>query len=536
MTFLIFLTMPLNTSKNFKTSPKLPKPSVILYFPTPFPYHRPWKGVPLALLAISRILDKERYTVKIYAPFLQNNSIKEIIKYTKQNKVVCLGVSAMTGFQIYDGLKISKQFKKVFSKIPIIWGGWHPSILPIQTVKNKFIDIVVRGQGDKTFPRLVHALEKKQNLKSINGLTYKYKNKIITTPDSTPVKLDDMPPLPYHLINIDKCLWGTEYGVKTLPYISSYGCPHRCGFCVEEVVNKRHWTALSAQNIFKEWKTLIKKYKVDSIAVYDSNFFVNEKRVSDLCKLLVKYKLNIKWGNANGRVRQLSQFKPETWKLMKKTGCAMILTGAESGNQKALDLISKDMNAEEIITFTKLCHKYKIKILYSFLVGLPWSKNSSENKIFVADEYKSTLSLIDKLLKISTTNRYTYYVFLPYPGAPMFHRAVSFGYIAPKTLVGWSNYLMSPEDAFQSVLRQKWITPKQATMTAMLTQYIFGLMDLDSINMLSQRINSKIGKFIFKFTYKITLIIVKLRWKYKYFDLPLDYWLFTQVHKYARLI
>jgi len=95
---------------------------------------------------------------------------------------------------------------------------------------------------------------------------------------------------------------------------------------------------------------------------------------------------------------------------------------------------------------------------------------------------------------------------------------------------------MSPEDAFQSVLRQKWITPKQATMTAMLTQYIFGLMDLDSINMLSQRINSKIGKFIFKFTYKITLIIVKLRWKYKYFDLPLDYWLFTQVHKYARLI
>lgn len=528
--------MPSNTSKNSKISLNQNKSSVVLYFPTPFPYHRPWKGVPLALLAISRILDKEGYKIKIFAPFLQKNPIKEIIKYTKQNNVICIGISAMTGFQIHDGLKISKSFKKQFPKIPVVWGGWHPSILPEQTIKNKNIDMIVRGQGDETFPNLVHALENNSDLNKINGLTYKNTNKIISNPDSPPVKLDNLPPIPYHLVDISKCLFGTEYGKKTLPYISSYGCPHRCGFCVEEVVNKRHWTSLSANNIFLEWQALIKKYNVDSFAVYDSNFFVNEDRVNQLCKLLVENKIKIKWGNANGRVRQLSQFKPETWQLMKKTGCAMILTGAESGNQKALDLISKDMNADEIITFTKLCHKYKIKILYSFLVGLPWSKNPKENKEFVGNEYKSTLSLIDKLLKVSTKNRYTYYVFLPYPGAPLFTRAVNFGYKAPQSLTGWSNYLMSPEDAFQSVLRQKWITPKQATMTAMLTQYIFGLMDLDSMKILSNRINSKIGKIIFTLTYKIALVIVKLRWKYKYFDYPIDYWLFTQVHKYAGLI
>jgi radical SAM superfamily enzyme YgiQ (UPF0313 family) len=528
--------MPLNKLINSRIFQKTSKPSVLLYFPTPFPYHRPWKGVPLALLTISRILDKEGYDIKIFARFLQKNPLKDLLKYAKTHQVICLGVSAMTGFQIHDGLKISRTFKNKFNKVPIVWGGWHPSILPIETVKNKNINIVVRGQGDETFPKLVHALENKKSLNDILGITYKKGKKVISNPDSPPVKLDELPPIPYHLVDVSKCLFGTEYGLQTMPYMSSYGCPHRCGFCVEEVVNKRHWTALSAKNIFKEWQNIIKTYKVDSIAVYDSNFFVDEKRVNELCKLLVKHKVKIKWGNANGRVRQLSMYQPETWSLMKKTGCAMILTGAESGNQKALDLISKDMNAEEIVKFTKLCHKYKIKILYSFLVGLPWSKDPQENKEFVGNEYKSTLSLIDRLLKISTNNRYTYYVFLPYPGAPMFNRAISFGYKSPTSLTGWSTYLMSPEDAFQSVLRQKWITPKQAMETAMLTQYIFGLMDKDTIKVLETRVSSKLGKIIFKISYKLGLSMAMIRWKYKYFDFPIDYWIFTQVHKYAGLI
>jgi radical SAM superfamily enzyme YgiQ (UPF0313 family) len=507
---------------------------VLLFFPTPFPYHRPWKGVPLALLAISRQLTQENYDIKIFSRFLHDNVEAEILKSGKDS--ICLGISAMTGFQIHDGLKIAKLFKEKYPQIPIVWGGWHPSILPLQTLKNKYVDIVVRGQGDITFTELVHALENHTSLSDILGISYKHKGKYVTNPDRPPVNLNVLPPIPYHLLDLDKCLFGTEYGAKTLPYISSYGCPHRCGFCVEEIVNKRHWTALNAQNIFKEWQYLIKKYQIDSFAVYDSNFFVNESRVNDLCRLLKSHKLNIKWGNANGRVRQLSMYKPDTWQLMSDTGCAMILTGAESGNQKALDFISKDMNVEEIHTFTRLCHQYKIKILFSFLVGLPWSKNVKENKQFVDSEYRSTLSLIRSLIKISPNNRFTYYVFLPYPGAPLYRRAIQLGYKPPTSLTRWSDYLMSPEDAFNTVLRQKWITPTQARLTAILTQYIFGLLDTDTYDMLLIRVKGNLNKLIFKTAYKIGLLLVNLRWKYQFFGFPIDYWVFTQVHKYGGLI
>ena len=406
----------------------------------------------------------------------------------------------------------------------------------MQTVKNHYVDIVVRGAGDIVFPNLVKALHQKQDLKNIKGITYKIGQKIITNPEADPVDLSLLPPLPYHLVDIKKCSLNTEYGATTIPYISSYGCPHRCAFCVEEIVNKRRWRAVPANIVLKEWQNLITKYHADSIAIYDSNFFVDEKRVVQICRGLINKKLKIKWGNANGRAGQLSRYQESTWKLMEKTGCSMILTGAESGSQSALDFISKDMNVDELIKFTQKCAQHHIKILYSFLVGLPWSKNPTENNKFVAQEYSSTLTLIDKLLKISNRNRYTYYIFLPYPGASLFNRAVSLGLNYPKSLNAWSNYLMSPEDAFHETLKQKWISRQDARLTAMLTQYIFGIMDRDTYDMLYPRLKSTLGRLSFKIAYFGALFLVTLRWKYKFFKYPIDYWVFSLVHRYAGIL
>lgn len=507
---------------------------VLLYFPSPLPYERNWHGVPLALLAISRILDKKKYKINIYARHLQEKYIEELL--ANGNNAICLGISAMTGFQIQDGLKVAKLFKKKYPQIPIVWGGWHPSILPQQTIKSPYVDIVAVGPGDFTFPELVETLYQGKDLKNVKGIIYKNKNKIITNPERGAADLSTLPPLPYHLIDVEKCLQNTEYGSRTIPYISSYGCPHRCAFCVEEIVNKRHWQAVPSKIVLKEWQNLIKKYHIDSVAVYDSNFFVDEKRVTEICQGMINKKIRLKWGNANGRAGQLSRYQEKTWNLMEKTGCTMILTGAESGSQPALDFISKDMNVDELVKFTEKCNQHHIKILYSFLVGLPWSKDPQENNKFVAEEYRATLSLIDKLLKICNRNRYTYYIFLPYPGAALSNRAVSLGLKFPKSLNGWSNYLMSPEDAFHETLKQKWISPHDAKLTAMLTQYIFGIMDRDTYDMLYPRIKSFLGQIAFKIGYYFALLLVKIRWKLKFFDLQFDYWIFSLVHRYGGIL
>ncbi len=507
---------------------------VVLFFPAPFPYNRPWKGVPLSLLSLSRFLVNQDYEVKIISRFLNENPEKEALDQLKDG--LCLGITAMTGFQIYDGLKIAKIIKNKYPQIPIVWGGWHPSLLPQQTLENKYVDIVVKGQGDWTFPEIISCLENKQDLGKIAGIGYKKKSKLIFTQERPQGNINDLPSLPYDLVEIEKCLIETEYGQRTLPYISSYGCPFHCGFCVEQVINKGHWSGLNAQRVVNEWEELKNKYQIDSISIYDSNFFVDKKRVEEICQNIIKKKLNLKWGNANGRIPQLVEYEPKIWQLMQKSGCRMILVGAESGSQKALDLINKQMKVEQTIKLTKLCKKYHIKVLYSFLVGLPWSKNFEENKKMVNEEHQKTLNLIDQLLTISDKNRFTYYLFLPYPGAPLFKRAVDFGLKVPQSLTGWSNYLLSPEDGLNLAIKQKWVSLKQAKQVAMLTQYIFGLLDFSYYSVLFSRVKGKFKKFLFLTTYQIGRKLALFRWKFKFFNLPIDYWVFSLIYKYGGLI
>jgi len=95
---------------------------------------------------------------------------------------------------------------------------------------------------------------------------------------------------------------------------------------------------------------------------------------------------------------------------------------------------------------------------------------------------------------------------------------------------------MSPENAFKETLKQKWISHHDARLTAMLTQYIFGLMDYDTFDMLYPRIKSPFNKIIFNISYTLALQLVKIRWRYKYFDLPLDYWLFSLIHRYGGIL
>ena len=224
---------------------------IVLVRPLVFSKTRPYYGAPLALLAISRILATQGYTIKIIDPISHKNYKNAVIKESKN--AICLGISSLTGYSIYDGLQIAIAVKKKYPHLPIVWGGWHPSILPLETIKDSNVDIVVKGQGERTFTELVHALEHKKSLKNILGIVYKTKNgKIVNNPERPIEPLDNFPPIPYHLINAEKFIVPQEYGQRSLLYYTSYGCPHRCLFCVEQIVNHRRWMGLSPERAAEE--------------------------------------------------------------------------------------------------------------------------------------------------------------------------------------------------------------------------------------------------------------------------------------------
>lgn len=497
-----------------KSKKKEKRLKIVLYYPRAYSATRPAISTPLPLLAISKFLWKD-HDIVIISEILHKKPLNELLKHCKD--AFCLGISAMTGYQIKDSLMVSKLIKEKYPELPIIWGGWHASLDPVNTIESPYVDIIVRGQGERTFFELINAMRDSKPLDNIRGLSFKKNGKIIHNPARISEDINNFPSTPYHLIDVEKCLYSTEYGNRTINYISSYGCPFGCKFCADEAVNKRKWTGLTAKKMVDEIEVFIKNYDIDSVAIHDSNFFVDPKRVKEFCKEILKRKLNIKWGNVNGRTRQLLDLGDETWDLLEKSGCSMILVGAESGYQEALDYIDKKIRVEDTLELAELCHRRNIKVLFSMLLGLPWEKKTEEQ---VKKEFYYTFKLIDQVLSVDRRFRILLSMYTPYPGSQMYHQSLKMGLEVPDSLEGWSNFQLDEHNT-------PWTSKRQSELVKRLTRYIFFFMDKDSYSWISVRINNRFARELFRLSFKLFESIAVFRWKYKFFHFPFDYEIYS---------
>jgi len=263
----------------------------VLYSPRPWGPHRPAQGAPLPLLAISSLLEQVEHDSIIVSSNLFEKPDEKVLESC--DNATCLGITAMTGYQITDGLKIAGLVKEKYPDLPVVWGGRHPTLESDGTIKSLYVDILVRGQGERTFAELVGALAGKKSLADIEGISYKSNGEILHNPDRPLEDVNNFPRMPYDLIDVEKTLYSNAYSSRVLNYVSSYGCPFRCGFCSEQTVWKRQWLAVGAERLADEIERLVKDYGVDTIAFSDSEFFIDKERVRLFCQEIIRRKLNI---------------------------------------------------------------------------------------------------------------------------------------------------------------------------------------------------------------------------------------------------
>lgn len=501
---------------------------IVLYNPRSDPTLRTTEA-PLSLLTIAAIPHQWGFEIKIITWDSVKDPVAKIL--AEGPHALCLGISAMTGYQITDGLKVAQKFKEKYPHIPIVWGGYHPSLLPLQTIAHPCVDIVVKGQGERTFSELVEAWQKGSSLADIAGLVYKKEGRFIDNPDRPSEDINNFPPFPYELLNIKKYVWShNDLGSRTISYMSSYGCPHQCGFCCIQKITKRRWFGLSAERVLDDIESLISNYGINGIAFAEANFFVDEKRVRQICQGIVKRGLKIRWGDANGQTKQLANYSDETWRLMYASGCRSILAGAESGDQESLDFINKNMSVEDNLRFAEKCRQYNIRIIYSCLAGLPW-KNLKRKEIIrrIDKEIWATIGMIDKLLPLDKRNRFLFFVYLPYPGTTLYQEALRLGFRPPDNLADWGNFNFYARHT-------PWIARRQERLITMLSSYVFLFINPD-IDLIPEAISAnKMIRLLVKLLIKVLKSICKLRWKYKYFRFSIDHWLYWFIRKRQKYI
>ncbi len=384
--------------------------------------------MPLALLAIGSVLDNEKYEVIIIDGRIEENPIELIKKYL--NTSICFGVTALTGNPIKDALNITNAVKEIKPNLPVIWGGWHTSLFPEQTLEDaKNIDITVQGQGEETFKELVEVISNKQSLSSVKGICYRNEeNEIIKNPPRTIVAMDSFSDVNYDLIDVEK--YFEKKGRRQLDYISSTGCHFRCSFCADPFVYERKWTAISAHIMVDKLQSLQKKYHFTDVNLQDETYFTFRNRVVEIAQQIIDKKLKFTWA-ATMRADQGSRLSDADFEICVKSGLRRLLIGVESGSQEMMDWLKKDIKMEQVYLCAERCKKHNISVIFPFIVGFP---EESEKSI------KATVNMVKELNQMHTSFSTPIFYFKPYPGSSITEEVVKNGYKLPKTIYQWSDF------------------------------------------------------------------------------------------------
>ncbi len=399
------------------------KTKVLLYNPKAVFF-----DMPLALLAIGSALDQKKFEVIIVDGRIEKDPFKILSEHI--DDALCLGITVLTGSPIKDAMDITNKTKLKRSDLPIIWGGWHTSLFPEETLRDEAnIDITVQGQGEQTFIELVDAFHDQQPLIGIKGICYRNdKNEIIKNPPRPIIPMDEFANVNYGLIDVEP--YFEKKGNRQLDYISSTGCYFRCSFCADPFVYNRKWTAISPEVMVNKLKELHKTYKFTDLNLQDETYFTYRDRVIEISELIIDRSLNFSWA-ATMRADQGSRMSEDDFKTCVRSGLRRLLIGVESGSQEMMDWLKKDIKLEQVYRCAQLCSDLNIAAIFPFIVGFPdESQKSIDETVKVSRELNS--------MHHNFTTPIFY--FKPYPGTEITKDVITNGYQLPQTTKEWSDF------------------------------------------------------------------------------------------------
>ena len=358
-------------------------------------------GLPLGILYLAAVLEKESKDVKIFDSITCTNKlitkdignnmirlgaswerIEEEIRKTEPN---IIGVSNHFSSQIDNAIRVARIAKKVNSRIIAVVGGPHASCMPEDFLKEECIDFIVMGEGEYAFLELVKRLEKNERIDNIGNLAFRKKGRNIINPVKAIENLDELPFPAYHLtnmenyFNISKDLGRVAVGAvndRKISVITSRGCPYNCCFCSIHCHMGRKWRAHSSEYVIRHIQYLVAKLRINHISFEDDNLVLDTKRLEEILDGIEKNKIKIAWDTPNGI--RADRVNLNLLGRMKKAGCSSIKIGIESGDQHVLDnIVGKNLKLKDVIDVADACKKLDIPLTGFFIIGYPEEKKEN---------------------------------------------------------------------------------------------------------------------------------------------------------------
>ena len=464
--------------------------------------------LPLSALALGTVATEKGYDVTVIDTRVGEDYERRIRKI--EEAPLCFGISCIVGYQVTEGSRIARLIRERFPDTPIVWGGWFPTMLPEVTVKSPLVDVVVKGQGEFAFLELLDCIRQSKPFSEVAGITYMEDGEIVNTPDRSLEDPTTFPALKYDLVDL-----GEYNSVRqgSINYQTSRGCPFRCKFCCTPKLYGHYWKGLDPKRILDELEAIVSKYKISHVEFIDDNFFTNPNRASRILEGIIERGLNLTY-TATVRINKLVTFGPEMFDLIKRSGCQTLYASSESGTDKILDVIKKDITVEQIRQMARIFSEHKISARTTFMVGLPEETH---------EDLKATFALSLELLETHSGLDVYYSFFLPIPGTDFFDDAKAKGLIdEPQTLEEWADCVPADQRQFWLFLTtsDNMSTAQRFKTKKVAFYFWFGHFP---------RFQNFIDKIGFRTPFRLFRKLCAYRYDRDIYAFPIEWWIFRLV-------
>lgn len=358
----------------------------------------PW--MPLGLAKIASYLRIRGITVKILD--LNFSDYAGAIEAVEDYRPHLVGTGGMT-VQANQAVKVGRLVKMLDKDIPVVYGGVHFTFKPEEGLK--FGDLVITGEGEKTLydiclnlPGYLHRQDR-----VVRG-------EMIADLDSTPLPA-------YDLLPMEKYRDSLITHEPAISIMTGRGCPYNCLFCASPQLYRRKVRLYSLGYVKRHIEYLVENYRLRHLRIMDDSFTVDRQRVYDFCDLVEKYKLTLSC---------LAHVKTADYQLfrrMKEVGFKVIAFGVESGNERILKLMGKNISLPDIRGAVSMAREAGLLTELLFMVG-----NIGETE----ETVRESIRLAKKINPRESHRRekavFNWFQFAtPFPGSRFYHVAGRYG-------------------------------------------------------------------------------------------------------------
>ena len=468
------------------------------------PIHKPWDKIfvrlPESLLAIAALPHREGYDVRIVDQRVDPRWRKRLGELVGE-RPICVGITSLTGPCLQSALEAAAIVKAADQSVPVVFGGVQPTLLPEQTVRHPHVDVVVRGEGDYRFFEVVKCLEENRSLAAVRGIAYRQDGRPVLTEKAEMIAdLDALPDSPYELVEMDNYSAIDLGRGKSATLPTSRGCPFKCSFCASHALSNRTWRGLSTERIVEKIELFQDRYDIHTFYFLDDCFSVGLSHFREVLAGLTRLDQKICWGTAGIRADLLCQFDDEDLSLLWESGCRSLDIGIESGSERMLNLVGKNETKEQMRTANAILARRPINLKYTFLMGYPTETEA---------ELDESLDFSRELAEANPHCYSMFMIFMPILGTPSFATSLEHGFVCPEKIEDWVDM------DFRKWLyhHPNWLSNRRRRhLEAIMTASLF----------CSKNAKPKLMTTLSKAAFALYHPIAKLRFRYKFFSMPLE--------------